>query len=75
FAVVARHRALLDGTAGDWWTTLGAEMLTAAEHPSLEPTLDAADADVVVVRPDRHVFVAGATLDVPPLGTRTLLGA
>ena len=75
FAVVARHHALLDGTAGDWWTMFGAEMLTADEHPSLEPTLDAADADVVVVRPDRHVFVAGATLDVPPLETRTLLGA
>ena len=65
FAVVARNAGRLTGTAADWWRAHGAVMLSADVHPEVAAVLDDADADVVVIRPDRYVLMAGATLELP----------
>ena len=70
--VVARDAALLTGTNADAWRALDAVLLSVDELPALKPILDraAADgtvADVVVVRPDRHILTVGPTLVAPPL--------
>ena len=75
FAVVARRRALLDGPAGSWWVDDGAMLLAADDRPELVTMLDALDADVAVVRPDRHLFTVGDVVEIPPPETRHLLGA
>lgn len=75
FAVVARHRALLDGPAGSWWAADGAALLAADDHPELLTMLDALEGDTVVVRPDRHLFAVGTEVEIPPPDTRSLLGS
>lgn len=67
FLVLARSRDML-GAAGEWWSErLGAYVASLAELPlherPLRRWLDAREADVVVVRPDRYVLGAGRDLD------------
>lgn len=73
-AVVARSDALLDSDGARWWRAGGARLLSATTNPGLGALLDHAGADTVVVRPDRYVFAAGATIEVPPPATAALLG-
>jgi 3-(3-hydroxy-phenyl)propionate hydroxylase len=75
FAVVARSSALLFGEGADWWRARGAVLLDAVTTPAVASVLDAAHADVVVVRPDRYVLHAGDTVRVPDPATRDLLPA
>lgn len=65
FAVVARTTAHLVGPAADWWRSQGASMWSADAQPEVAAVLDDAGADVVVVRPDRYVLMAGGVLDAP----------
>lgn len=75
FAVVARHRDLLESEGAGWWAADGALLLSADEHPALGSILDAAGAETAVLRPDRHLLAASDTIDVPPADTRALLGS
>ncbi len=61
FAVVAREPSLLTGDAAEFWAPHAA-LLDAVAHPELVPLLDGLAADVVVIRPDRYVLGAGASL-------------
>ena len=67
FLVIGRDRSNL-AASGPWWAErLGALAATPAELDDAEPALlrwmDAREADVVVVRPDRYVLAAGRDLD------------
>jgi 3-(3-hydroxy-phenyl)propionate hydroxylase len=73
FAVLARHVELLDPDAVPWWHSVGAVVLDADTHPGVADALDAAGADVVVVRPDRYIMCAGERLAVPGTPTSDLL--
>ncbi len=73
FAVLTRRPELVDGAAAAWWVAAGATVLDAVAHPSLADVLDAAAADVAVVRPDRYILWAGAHLVAPDTPTSELL--
>lgn len=75
FAVVARDRDLLADEGAGWWAADGALLLSVDEHPELASVLEAAGAETVVVRPDRHLLAASDRVEVPPAETRTLLGS
>ena len=75
FAVIARHRDLLADEGAGWWAADGAVLLSADVHPELGSVLDAAAAETVVVRPDRHLLAVGSRVEVPPAETRRLLGS
>jgi 3-(3-hydroxy-phenyl)propionate hydroxylase len=68
FLVLARDEAAL-GSTSEWWTgALGALVCVPGDFPdfaaSLAAALERAEANVLVVRPDRYVLAAGAELDV-----------
>jgi 3-(3-hydroxy-phenyl)propionate hydroxylase len=73
FAVVARDSSLLVGAGARWWESRGAVILDATITPAVTAVLEAADADVVVVRPDRYVQFAGDHLPIPDAATAGLL--
>jgi 3-(3-hydroxy-phenyl)propionate hydroxylase len=74
FAVVTRTRAHAIGDAASWWASRGAAVLNAEDLPDVAPLLDGARGDAAVVRPDRYLLAAGATLEIPPAETAALLG-
>jgi 2-polyprenyl-6-methoxyphenol hydroxylase-like FAD-dependent oxidoreductase len=61
FAVIARDRPLLTGEESAFWARRAC-FVDAVTHPALGEMLDELRADVVVIRPDRYVLAAGATL-------------
>ncbi|WP_329013127.1 bifunctional 3-(3-hydroxy-phenyl)propionate/3-hydroxycinnamic acid hydroxylase [Streptomyces sp. NBC_00690] len=72
FLVVARTRALLEGTAG-WWNSFDDSVSVTLDElgPTGEPVsrwMDRRGADIVVVRPDRCVLAAGADLTAATVG-------
>jgi 3-(3-hydroxy-phenyl)propionate hydroxylase len=71
-AVITRES--LNDAATASWKALGAVMLSAQQHVGLHPLLDAAQADAVVIRPDRRVMWAGPTLPPAPREVSDLLG-
>ena len=73
FAVVARTADLLVGDGAEWWRERGAVAFDASTAPTLVVVLDALDADVAVVRPDRYVLQAGGHLPIPDAATRELI--
>jgi 3-(3-hydroxy-phenyl)propionate hydroxylase len=73
FAVVARTPSLLEGDGPDWWRARGAVTFDAIATPSVAAMLDAADADAMVVRPDRYVLHTGSEVPVPDIATCALL--
>ena len=75
FAVVARTDAALASDGAQWWQAAGAVLLSAEGHPELGPTLDAAEADTVVIRPDRYLLAAGVAVQKPSADAATLVGA
>jgi 3-(3-hydroxy-phenyl)propionate hydroxylase len=74
FAVVTRTRAHAAGSAASWWASHGATVLNAEDDPDVAALLDGAGADAAVVRPDRYLLAAGATLEIPPAEAAALLG-
>ena len=76
--MLARTGAALGDSRGWWESAAGALVATPATLPGAWPELErwldchAAD-DVVVVRPDRHVLAAGASLDAITAPVRDLL--
>jgi 2-polyprenyl-6-methoxyphenol hydroxylase-like FAD-dependent oxidoreductase len=72
FAVIARDRSLLTGEDAAFWAR-HACFLDAATHPVLAAALDDFASDVVVIRPDRYVLYAGASLACCTDAVRPLL--
>ena len=64
FAVVRRAPGA-DDAAVRAWQDAGAAALDATTTPALRDVLDTAKADVVVIRPDRYLYAAGAVC--PPV--------
>jgi 3-(3-hydroxy-phenyl)propionate hydroxylase len=73
FTIVARTAELLVGDGVEWWRERGAVTLDADTVPPAAAVLNALDADVVVVRPDRYVLYTGSQVPVPEAATRALL--
>ncbi len=71
FAVVARDRLLLTGEEAAFWARRAC-FVDAVTYPALGEMLDELGADVIVVRPDRYVLAAGATLG--PITARVRTG-
>ena len=74
FALVARHPDLLTGAAAERWLAAGAVAFDAESAPALQESLDAAGADVLVVRPDRYLLLAGSAVPAPDEAATSLLG-
>ena len=74
FALLARTADLLHATAAQRWIAAGAATFDAVNTPAVAESLDAASADVVVVRPDRYLLSAGAEVPSPDDTTTALLG-
>jgi 3-(3-hydroxy-phenyl)propionate hydroxylase len=72
-AIIVRDPTLLHAPTAQRWITAGAVAFDAVTAPALTETLDAAAADVVVVRPDRYVLFAGAEVPEPSSDATTLL--
>ena len=66
FLVLAYDEEDLTASA-HWWTKIGAKVATLAQLPTADDSLrrwmEKRDARVVVVRPDRYVLAAGASLE------------
>ncbi len=67
------HRGRVDTGAREFWQDLGAVFLDAADEPTLVEVLDAAGADVIVMRPDRYALGAAADLAGITAEVRNLL--
>jgi 3-(3-hydroxy-phenyl)propionate hydroxylase len=67
FLVLARNPVAIGGSATFWTDEIGALIATPDDFPDfkdeLEAWLDRADAEVIVVRPDRYVLAVGEGLD------------
>ena len=75
FALITRTDAALASDGAQWWQAAGAVLLSAEAHPELAPVLDAAEADAVVIRPDRYLLSAAAAVAMPSAGTAALIGS
>jgi 3-(3-hydroxy-phenyl)propionate hydroxylase len=75
WAVVTSRRDLLDSDGAGWWSAFGAVLLSVDDVPETADVLAPTGADAVVIRPDRHLFTAGATVEPPTVETAEMLGA
>jgi hypothetical protein len=76
FFVLARDKRDITSSA-EWWRKIGAKVATLAQLPAADDSLrcwmDKRSANVVVVRPDRYLLAAGASLDEITEATHSLL--
>jgi 3-(3-hydroxy-phenyl)propionate hydroxylase len=72
FAVI--FRGPVDDSIISTWERLGAICMSVKEHDALHAVLEAAQAEAIVVRPDRRVMWAGDALCAAPQSVSDLLG-
>lgn len=74
FALVVRRPELLHDDAAVRWLATGAVSFDAVSAPAVTESLDAANADALVVRPDRYLLAAGDALPPADPDVMALLG-